>query len=315
MSSSTNGRYGGPHDPIRRLRYDEVPTVVEQARPRGRREGDTGAGAAPTPWLGRSHSGRRFVILAGIAVLIVSGVLYLVFREWRARYRLRAAYGASQVAPTIDAFADLAPPGVDAARWRDAVARTHAMLVTVTASNLLGLAEMRELRGELQRAAARAREDRDTAVAELAAVWDDMSERGEFLLRDTRKLDTDRHPRPEVLSSYGEGRVVPALDPLRDLSPPGVDRTRWRDAVDRTRRLVLEVTASRLISAMRMMEWRKDLDRAVDRARAHPDSAVAELAAIWDAFEGAGRALYTDRKSSIDRLARPEIFPPRKSPD
>jgi hypothetical protein len=261
------------------------------------------------------------VILAAIAVLVVWGLLYLVFREWRARYKARAAYGANQVAPAIDAFAEVVPEGVEADRfmgagiffllWRDAVARTHDMLKTVTASNLLGLAEMRDLRDELDRAAARAREHRDAAVAELAAVWDAMSERGEFLLKDTRSLKADRHPRPAILPSYGADRVAPALDPLSDLAPEGVGADRWRDAVARTRSFVLDVTASRVLSTMRMMDLRQDLDRAVARARAHPGSAVVELGGIWDSLTRLCRSLFSDPDAVLGRHPRPEIFPSR----
>ena len=78
-------------------------------------------------WLGRSYSGRRFVIVAVIAVLVVWGLLYLVFREWRARYRVRAAYGASQVVPAIDALRRGRParrrPGPMARRRRPAPMR------------------------------------------------------------------------------------------------------------------------------------------------------------------------------------------------
>jgi hypothetical protein len=311
MSSSTNGRHGGHDDPIRRLRYDHIPAIIEQTRARSRPGGETGAGATTASWLGRSDSGRRFVTLAVIAVLIVWASLYLVFREWRARYRVRAAYGATQVAPAIDAFADRAPPGVEATRWRDAVERTHAMLVTVTASNLLGLDEMKQLRAEIERAAGRAGARRESAVAELAAVWDDMSERGEFLMRDTRSLTGDRHPRPGILPSYGADRVAPALDPLDEFTPPGVVADRWRDAIRTTRALVSEVTASRLISTMRMMDLRRDIDRAVAHARAHPASAVADLAVVWDSLQRSGESVLLDRKDAIARLVRPEIFPAR----
>lgn len=263
------------------------------------------------PWLGRSYSGRRFVVLGVIVVLFVWGSLYLVFREWRARYRVRASFGATRVAPAIDAFAGIAPPGVEPTRWRDAVNRTHAMLVTITASNLLGLSEMQALRGELDRSAAHAQGHPEAAVGELAAIWDNMSERGEFLLRDTRSLTGDRHPRPEILPSYGADRVAPAMDPLVDLAPPGVDPVRWRDAVARTRALVLEVTSSRVISTMRMKDLRAELDRAVARARSHPESAVRELAGVWDTLRRYGQTLFLDRKSAADSHARPEIFPPR----
>jgi hypothetical protein len=263
-------------------------------------------------WRGRSYSGRRFVTLAVLAVVILWGLLYVVFREWRARYRVRAAYGANQVVPAIDPLAEVDPPGVDPGRWRDAVAGTHAMLLTVTASNLLGLAAMRDLRLELDGAVARARAHPETAVAELAAIWDDMSERGEFLLKDTRPLKGDRHPRPEFLPSYGADRVAPALDPLVELAPPGVDPGRWRDAVARTRGLLLDVTASKLISAMWMKDLRRELDRAVARARAYPESAVNELAVVWDSLDRSHQSLFPDRTSTRSGHARPDIFLPRR---
>jgi hypothetical protein len=63
------------------------------------------------------------------------------------------------------------------------------MLVTVTRSNVLDMEDLRDLRDELHAAAARARAEPARAVAELAGIWDRMSERGEFLLRDTRTGD------------------------------------------------------------------------------------------------------------------------------
>ena len=75
------------------------------------------------------------------------------------------------------------------------------MLLTVTASNLLGIGEMRALRDELDQAVGRARARPETAVAELAGVWNAMSDRAEFLLRDTRSPRGDRHPRPKILPS------------------------------------------------------------------------------------------------------------------
>ena len=40
MSSSTNGRHGGHHDPIRRLRYDDLSAIMEQTAARGRARGE-----------------------------------------------------------------------------------------------------------------------------------------------------------------------------------------------------------------------------------------------------------------------------------
>jgi hypothetical protein len=202
MSSSSNGRQESHRDPIRRLRYDDLASIMARTYAHGPGEGSAAKLpflSAASPWLPRSHSGRRFVIVAGIAVLVIWGLLYLVFRDWRARYRERAAYGASQVVPAIDRMAEVVPPGVDTTAWRDAVRRTHDMLLTVTSSNLLGIGEMRALRAELDQTVSRARAHPETAVAELAGVWNTIADRAEFLLKDTRSRSGDRHPRPKIL--------------------------------------------------------------------------------------------------------------------
>ena len=81
------------------------------------------------------------------------------------------------------------PAGVSPEAWRDAVSETHAMLVTVTASNLLDMAALRSLRGEVAARVARARPE--TALSELAGLWDDLHARAGPVL--------DRHPRPKLL--------------------------------------------------------------------------------------------------------------------
>jgi hypothetical protein len=198
MSSSPNGRGGSHREPSRRLRYDDLASLVIRTSVRGsRREG--GSTALASPWLPRSHSGRRFVIIAGLVVLVIWGVLSLAFRDWRARYRERAAYGASQVVPAIKPMTGIVPPGVDPGAWHDAVSQTQAMLQTVTASNLLGIDEMRALRAELDAAVARVRAKPETAPDELAGVWNAMHERAAFLFQDSRSPSGHRHLRPAIL--------------------------------------------------------------------------------------------------------------------
>jgi hypothetical protein len=139
------------------------------------------------------------VLVAGCAFLLLWGVLYLAFRDWRQRYRARAAYGATRVAPVIDALADTVPPGVNSDEWKAAVRDTHALLITVTGANLLDLKEMQSLRGELEQVVARARARPDSARAELAGVWDKIEDRAGFVLRDARSASGQRHPRPGIL--------------------------------------------------------------------------------------------------------------------
>lgn len=195
MSTAHNGYHRGNRDPNRRLRFDNLASIVT---------GDTagtssGRASATAELLPRGHSGRRFVLVAGFAVLLIWGALYLIFREWRAKYRERAAYGLTQVVPAIDPLAEIAPPAVESRAWRDAVQETHGLLVTVTSSNLLGVTEMRALREELIQAVHRARARPETAVGELALIWNTLSDRAEFLLKDSRSASGERHPRPKIL--------------------------------------------------------------------------------------------------------------------
>jgi hypothetical protein len=186
MPTAPNGHPDGPSP--RRLRFDVLASTL--VRPPAR----------PGPFVPSTrHSGRRFVLVAGCAFLLLWGVLYLVFRDWRRRYRARAAYGATEVVPVIDALADRVPPGVDPDEWKAAVRDTHALLITVTGANLLGLKEMRSLRGELEQVVARVRARPDTARDELGGVWDRIEDRAGFVLRDARSASGQRHTRPGIL--------------------------------------------------------------------------------------------------------------------
>jgi hypothetical protein len=150
------------------------------------------------------------VTVAVLVMLVIWGVLYLVFREWRARYRERAAFGASQVVPAIDPMAEIVPPGVEPSSWRDAVKQTRALLLTVTASNLLDIDDLRALRAELFLAVARCRSHPDSGIAVLAGVWNSIADRAGFLLNDSRSPSGERHPRPRILPPRPEKPVGPA---------------------------------------------------------------------------------------------------------
>ncbi len=179
MTTASNGNANSRGGPMRRLRIDPTAGV-----------------ASPTPDVPPGRSGRHVVIVGVLLVLVTWGGLYLAFRDWRARYRARALYGATHVATAIDPMAAAVPTGVPAEAWRDAVSETHAMLVTVTASNLLDMAALRTLREEVAARVGRARPE--TARSELAGLWDDLRDRAGPLL--------DRHPRPRLLPPSGPAR-------------------------------------------------------------------------------------------------------------
>jgi hypothetical protein len=192
MSNARNGQGQPDRDPARRVRFDDLGAIVLRNSP-----GPTGK--RPAEGVADGHSGRRFVLAAGVAVLLIWGTLYLVFRDWKARYQDRAKYGAREVVPTIDPLRSIVPPDVGQLEWRDAIDQTRAMLLTVTGSNLLDIKAMDQLRAELSQHVGRARDHPETALTELAQIWNQVADRGEFLLRDSRSRSGDRHPRPKIL--------------------------------------------------------------------------------------------------------------------
>lgn len=171
----TIGRNGGQdYPPARRLRVDRF-------------------GARPVDGLPGlpSHSGRRVVTLGVLAVVLLWGTLYLVFRDWRGRVRERAAFGRDQVAMAIDPLAKVVPPDADPTTWRQDVADTHAMLVTLTGANLLDMKGLEALRTEIAWRVARTQPE--TARIELASIWRDMERRAGPVIA--------RCPRPEIFSN------------------------------------------------------------------------------------------------------------------
>ncbi len=178
MATISNGE-PDENGPVRRLRYDFS---------------RSGAGAA-----GEGHSGRRFVAVSVLTILIVWGILYLVFRDWRVRHRTRAAFGASQVASQVDRLAPMVPEGVSPEEWREAVEQTHELLVHLTGANLLDQAGMERLRDELAARVADAQPENARAV--LASIWDDMQARAGPVL--------ERYPRPKVFGPTGAKSAMP----------------------------------------------------------------------------------------------------------
>lgn len=185
MATTRNGNPG--NHPTRRLRFDASTSRLVKSPP---------AELSPT------HSGRRLVTVAVCSILILWGSLYLAFREWRARFHERVAYGKKHVAPAVDPLGHIVPPDVDPIKWRRAVRETHDMIVTLTGSNVLTLDGMKDLENELTMRIARAQPE--TARAELAAIWDDLRHRAGPIVT--------RHPRPEILEK-GASRSRPQTTP------------------------------------------------------------------------------------------------------
>jgi hypothetical protein len=194
MATTRNGQPPGPRQPSRKLRFDDLGSSSA-----GNNSNSCQSETPATAEIVEGHSGRRFVIVAGFVVLLTWGGLYLAFQGWRANYRERAAYGASHVVSVIGPLKEVVPPDVEPTAWRDAVDKTRAMLTTVVGSNLLDLDDMNKLRTELDQLVARVQAHPESARTELAAIWDEMADRAEFLFQDSRSPTHDRHVRPKLL--------------------------------------------------------------------------------------------------------------------
>ena len=175
--------------------------MTENGDPGGRtridRPGDDGFGSssplpAPVPEDGGGffRSGRVFVTALVLVVLVVWGTLNLVFRQWRAGYRERAAYGERVVVAPVEPLALVVPKGEDPEAWRSAVDETRAMLKTLIGSNVLDVNRMRALGERISSEVRTARPD--DARAHLSAIWD-AAEAG------AGPVVTSRHPRPRLL--------------------------------------------------------------------------------------------------------------------
>lgn len=188
MAMSANGHSHSGDPPERRQRFD----------------------TAAHDELEGTYSGRRFVITAVLTVLTAWGVLYLVFHKWRTGVLARAAFGAREVAPTVDPLAQLVPEGVSPADWRNAVAQTHSLLVTLTAANLLDKPQMERLRAELTARVAAARPETSRTV--LRSIWDDLCARaGPVLIRRPRPKVLDEQPTPPLAKPTA--RATPPAQP------------------------------------------------------------------------------------------------------
>ena len=93
-------------------------------------------------------SGRRFIVLFTITILIFWASLWVGFRFWKSGYDQKAQVGR-ETARHIRKLVEARPAGVSVAVWEDTVDHTEAMLIAVTGSNLLNLEQIQALTVEI----------------------------------------------------------------------------------------------------------------------------------------------------------------------
>ena len=165
-----------PLSTSRRLRQDGHPGAIDGA-----------------PALGRSVSGRAFVVASVVVLMIGSGLLRLAFDQWRAGVSAQIARGKSRVAEAVRPLAALEPPGVEEGAWEIAVDDTEAMLDDLVGTGRLDREAIDDLLSRLDAA----RIEPESAPAMLAGVWDDAARLA------PRSAETSR---PSLLSKTEPGR-------------------------------------------------------------------------------------------------------------
>ena len=107
-------------------------------------------------------------------------------------------------------------------------------------------------------------------------------------------------------------QVVPAIDPLANITPPPVDPIAWRDAVQRTRAMLVTVISSNLLDISEMRQLRTELEQSVARGRTHPKRCLANWPQSGTARRtGLDSCLRTAGPRVAIAILRPKILPPR----
>ncbi len=139
------------------------------------------------------------MVAAALSLVVVGGLIYASFLDWRARHQELVAYGREQVAPTVAPLVDIKPPGVPAEDWQQAVADTRALIEALTAAGVLDRPRMEALKAELEAKVAAATPE--TAVATLRALWDDLERRAGPVLNREFLRPPQPPTRPAILQA------------------------------------------------------------------------------------------------------------------
>ncbi len=132
-----------------------------------------------TPNLGDQKSGtsgRRFIVLFTITVLIFWASLWVSFRFWKSGYDQKAQVGR-ETARHIRKLVEARPDGVSASVWEDTVDHAEAMLIAVTGSNLLNIQQIQALTVEIDARVVAATRQPNQGPAILKELWDELAKR------------------------------------------------------------------------------------------------------------------------------------------
>lgn len=103
----------------------------------------------------------------------------------------------------------------------------------------------------------------------------------------------------EARALLGETTLAPLVDVLADPVPPGLEPPLWRQAVADTHAMLLALAGSGALGEGQIVALRREVADRVARARARPETARAELSALWD-----------DLQRRAGPIIAPDVTPP-----
>jgi hypothetical protein len=210
--------------------------------------------------LGRTHSGRFFVVTLVFVITALSLALFVAFRQWKGRHQELADYGTGRVAPSITPLGKRVPPEITPARWKLIVDQMRVVLERLTGAGPFELKDLQQLRRDIQLRVDAATPE--TAAATLASLWSELERRAGPVLA--------RHP------VAGMGSCV---RDLAKLEPPGINVNQWTLAVLNTRAMLVALASSGKFTKERRRQLKEAIQNRV--AVATSESAIAMLHEIW----------------------------------
>lgn len=177
-------------------------TTPDENAPRSRTaEGSEPPPASPTTAADESGvNGRRFVLISMTVILVIWGTIFAILAPGMRSYRKRTEFGRKEVAPLVFGFQKVVPPGIEPRDWDRAIGDAHSLVLDCTRSGKLAIEEATALRDDVRATLDRAKARPETAVRELAELWDRAAAiAGKVRPEGSQDLDRS-HPRPTILS-------------------------------------------------------------------------------------------------------------------
>lgn len=148
----------------------------------------------------RGLSGRLFVFGSLATIAGVWLLLFGVLRPSLVESKRRSEFARREVAPPVLDLLKVRPPGVEDRAWDEAVRDAYTLVATTAEAGSLTIEEETTLRDRIRGEVARARERPETAVAELAGLWDHVADIARAHPRPGVPDVDRRHPRPAILA-------------------------------------------------------------------------------------------------------------------